>query len=201
MNFEPRCQRNIELLLSIARRHFVFSPSLLWVMTGARTGSRISKPLERLRRKGIDVVRGEIDAIDPNQLQVSMRSGPTMTGDYLIVALGADLAPDAIPGLSQAGHNFYTLVGAESFRDALETFSGGNPVLLTATPAYKCPAAPYEAAMLVEAACRKRGIRDRTEIHLYAAEPGPMGVARLTLVRVQPALWLAEVYPRQRVVA
>jgi sulfide:quinone oxidoreductase len=31
--------------------------------------------------------------------------------------------------------------------------------------------------MLLEAACRKRGIRDRTQIHLYAAEPGPMGVA------------------------
>jgi sulfide:quinone oxidoreductase len=31
--------------------------------------------------------------------------------------------------------------------------------------------------MLLEAACRKRAIRDRTGIHLYAAEPGPMGVA------------------------
>ena len=31
--------------------------------------------------------------------------------------------------------------------------------------------------MLLEAACRKRSIRDRTQIDLYAAEPGPMGVA------------------------
>ncbi|MDO8502708.1 MAG: FAD/NAD(P)-binding oxidoreductase [Gemmatimonadaceae bacterium] len=49
--------------------------------------------------------------------------------------------------------------------------------MLTAAPAYKCPAAPYEAAMLLEYACRKRRIRDRTQIDLYAAEPGPMGVA------------------------
>ncbi len=50
-------------------------------------------------------------------------------------------------------------------------------IVLTAAPAYKCPAAPYETAMLLEAACRKRRIRDATELVLYAAEPGPMGVA------------------------
>lgn len=50
-------------------------------------------------------------------------------------------------------------------------------MILTARPAYKCPAAPYEAAMLVEAAVRRHGVRDRTQIDLYSAEPGPMGVA------------------------
>jgi sulfide:quinone oxidoreductase len=59
----------------------------------------------------------------------------------------------------------------------MASFSGGNLVVLTAAPAYKCPAAPYEAAMLLEYSCRKRKIRERTRIDLYAAEPGPMGVA------------------------
>ena len=79
--------------------------------------------------------------------------------------------------MKDAGHNFYTLAGAEALRNALAGFTGGKLVVLTAAPAYKCPAAPYEAAMLLEAACRKRGIRDRTQIALYAAEPAPMGVA------------------------
>jgi sulfide:quinone oxidoreductase len=155
---------------------FVFSPSLLWLMTGDRTAAKISRPLARLERKGIELIRGEIEAIDPKRREVIVR-GQTLTADYLVLALGADLAPDSVPGLSKAGHNFYSLAGAESFRDALDTFSSGVIVVLTATPAYKCPAAPYEAAMLLEAACRKRGIRNRTDIHLYAAEPGPMGVA------------------------
>jgi sulfide:quinone oxidoreductase len=50
-------------------------------------------------------------------------------------------------------------------------------VVLTAAPAYKCPAAPYEAAMLIDAHLRRRGLGDRTGIDLYAAEPGPLGVA------------------------
>ena len=155
---------------------FVFAPSLLWVMTGDRTAQKISRPLARLQRKGIDLICGEIQGIDPKQRQVTVQ-GQTLTADYLVIALGADLAPDTVPGLSAAGHNFYSLGGAESFRDAFREFSGGRLVVLTSTPAYKCPAAPYEASMLLEAACRERRIRDRTEIHLYAAEPGPMGVA------------------------
>jgi sulfide:quinone oxidoreductase len=156
--------------------NFVFAPSFLWLMTGGRTAARISRPLAPLAGKGIEVVRGEIERIEPDRRSVIV-DGRTLSGDHLIVALGAELAPESIPGLAQAGHDFYTLSGAEAFRDALSSFDGGRIVLLTAAPAYKCPAAPYEAAMLVEAACRKRRIRSRTQIELYTAEPGPMGVA------------------------
>ena len=155
---------------------FVFAPSLLWLMTGNRSAEQISRPMTRVERHGVEVVRGEIERIEPQKREVVV-SGRSLTGDYLIIALGAELAPDAVPGLRDAGHNFYTLAGAEALRDALAGFTGGKLVLLTATPVYKCPAAPYEAAMLLEYACRKRRIRDRTQIELYAAEPGPMGVA------------------------
>lgn len=50
-------------------------------------------------------------------------------------------------------------------------------LVLTAAPEYKCPAAPYEAAMLLERACRRREIRDSSQNDRFVAEPGPMGVA------------------------
>jgi sulfide:quinone oxidoreductase len=155
---------------------FVFAPSFLWLMVGDRTAKQISRPLTQLERKGIEIVRGEINRIDPDNRRAVV-AGRELAADFLLVALGAELNPDAVPGLAEAGHNFYTLAGAEAFRDAFAAFSGGRIGILTAAPAYKCPAAPYEAAMLIEAACRNRKIRDRTEIHLCAAEPGPMGVA------------------------
>jgi sulfide:quinone oxidoreductase len=104
-------------------------------------------------------------------------SGKVLRGDRLIVALGAEFALDAIPGMAEAGHTFCTLDGATRLRAALAQFRGGRIVVLTAAPAYKCPAAPYEAAMLIEADCRRRGIRQAVEISLFSAEPGPMGVA------------------------
>jgi sulfide:quinone oxidoreductase len=155
---------------------FVFAPSLLWLMTGGRTADQISRPLAGLETQGIEVVRGEIQRIDAERREVQV-DGRTLAGDLMIVALGAELGSDTIPGLAASGHNFYTLAGAEALRDALKSFDGGRLLVLTAAPAYKCPAAPYEAAMLLEYHCRKQKIRARTQLDLYAAEPGPMGVA------------------------
>jgi sulfide:quinone oxidoreductase len=154
----------------------LFAPSLLWLMIGQRTAEKISRPLDRLRKKGIDVVRGEIQRIEPAERRVTV-NGENIAADHLIISLGAELAPEAIPGLAEAGHNFYTLEGAESLRDALGQFRSGKLAVLTAAPAYKCPAAPYEAAMLLEYHCRKQKIREQVDIDFYAAEPGPMGVA------------------------
>jgi len=169
----PKAHR---VVLVEREQSFVFAPSLLWLITGWRTAEKISRPLARLAKKGITVVQGEIQHIDAGLREI-MVNGRTLEGHSLVIALGAELAPDTIPGLAQAGHNFYTLAGAESLRDQLRGFSGGKLVILTAAPAYKCPAAPYEAAMLMEHHCRKRRIRERTQIDLFTAEPGPMGVA------------------------
>jgi sulfide:quinone oxidoreductase len=155
---------------------FAFAPSFLWLMTGGRTAGKISRPLARLKKKGIELAHGEVERIDAEKREAVV-NGRTLAADFLVIALGAELAPETIPGLAQAGHNFYMLAGAEAFRDALARFAGGRLVILTAAPAYKCPAAPYEAAMLLESHCRKRNIRERTQIDLYTAEPGPMGVA------------------------
>jgi sulfide:quinone oxidoreductase len=167
--------RQHRIVLVEREENHLFSPSLLWLMTGRRNAANISRPLERLSRKGIEVLRGDIQRIEPEARRITV-NGKTVQGEHLVIALGAELAPASIPGLPEAGHNFYTLAGAESLRDALRSFHSGKLVVLTATPAYKCPAAPYEAAMLLEYDCRKRGVRDRVQVDLYAAEPVPMAV-------------------------
>jgi sulfide:quinone oxidoreductase len=169
----PRDDRVV--LVDRAERH-VFAPSLLWLLVGQRSAEQISRPLPALARSGIELVRGEIARIDPAARRVEV-DGRTLTGDALVVALGAEYDLTAVPGLAEAGHCLYTLEGATAARDTLRAFSGGRIVVLTAVPQYKCPAAPYEAALLVDAELRRRGVRDRTDLAFYAAEPGPMMVA------------------------
>ena len=106
-------------------RDHVFAPSLLWLVTGDRTASSIARPLQRLQRKGIDVVTGEIEVIDPEVREVTV-DGVVMSADYLVISLGAELAPETVPGLAEAGHTFYDLAGAENLRDALARFDGGR---------------------------------------------------------------------------
>jgi sulfide:quinone oxidoreductase len=157
-------------------RSHVFAPSLLWHITGDREAASFTRPLSALAAKGIEVVSGEITRIDPAARTVEV-SGSALAGDALVVALGAEYAPETVPGLQESGLNLYTLDGAGRIRAALDAFGGGRIAILTAAPGYKCPAAPYEAAMLIEALMRRRGLRAKTEIALHAAEPAPMPVA------------------------
>ena len=89
-------------------RH-LFSPSLLWLMTGSRSESSITRPVEKLSRKGIEVIQEEIVEILPETKQVRLGSGKSLDADHLVVSLGAELDPDAVPGLAEVGHSFYTL--------------------------------------------------------------------------------------------
>jgi len=168
--------RQHRVVLVDREREHLFAPSLLWLMVGDRDAASIKRPLKGLERKGIEVRLGEVEKIDPEARRVTV-AGEALDADYLIVTLGAELAPELVPGLADAGHNFYTLAGAESLRAALEATQKGRIVVLTAAPAYKCPAAPYEGALLIDAYLRKRGLREAVTIDVYAAEPGPMGVA------------------------
>ena len=167
-------RRNRVVLVDRSDTH-LFPPSLLWLMLGRRKPGQFSRPLARLERKGIEFIKGEVTAIDAARKAVSV-DGREITADYVVISLGAEYAPQAVPGLAQAGHNLYTLDGAARVRDMRRTLTEGRlAVLITRTP-FKCPAAPYEAAMLLEDDLRRRGVRDRVTLDVYTPETGPMPV-------------------------
>lgn len=171
-----RLPRRHGIVLVDREQDFSLAASYLWVMNGSRRPQQIARPLARLARRGIEVVRGEVESIDP-AARSAVVDGRPFAAEHLVVALGARFAPEVVPGLAELGETFCTLEGAARLRSALDRFAGGRILLVTAEPAYKCPAAPYEAALLLDAELRRRGLRERTEIALHAAEPGPMGVA------------------------
>ncbi|MBA3903207.1 MAG: pyridine nucleotide-disulfide oxidoreductase [Rhodocyclaceae bacterium] len=156
------------------RSHY-FPPSLLWQMVGERKLADFTRGYDRLARRGVEVRHGAVTRIDPER-RVADLDGQPIQADALVIALGADYAPEAIPGLAQAGLSIYTPEGAAAIHGALDAFTGGRIVFLTAAPAYKCPAAPYEAALLADSYLRRRGVRERAQIDFYAAEPQPMAV-------------------------
>ena len=160
----------------------VFAPSLLWLMVGQRRPAAISRPLVQLLRPGIEVVRSHVRELDPVARRVATDAGE-FTGDAIVVALGAELAPEAIPGYADAAHDFFTLEGADRFASALARFEGGRVVVAVSALPFKCPAAPYEAAFLIDADLRRRGLRDRSTIELHTPEPAPMPVAGPVLGR------------------
>jgi sulfide:quinone oxidoreductase len=162
-------------LVEKSQRH-AFAPSFLWLMTGARRADRITADLATLVRPGIEIVHAEARSIDPARGEVEA-NGRSIAYDHLVVALGAELAPDAIPGLAEGAHTFYTLEGAARLRDALAGFAGGDIAVVVSALPYKCPGAPHEGAMLIADVFRARGTRDAVRVRLYTPEPQPMPVA------------------------
>jgi sulfide:quinone oxidoreductase len=87
------------------------------------------------------------------------------------------LAPEAIPGLVEVSHTFYTLEGSSQLHEALERFTGGNVAIVVSSLPYKCPGAPHEGAMLLADFLGRRNLLSKSELHLFTPEPQPMPVA------------------------
>jgi sulfide:quinone oxidoreductase len=163
------------LLVERNLRH-AFAPSFLWVMTGDRQQAQITRDVRNLVRPGIEVIEGEILTINPTDRQVETTAG-ALNFDYLIISLGAELAPELIPGLANASRTFFTADSAAKLHEALGSFAGGKVAIVVSSLPYKCPGAPHEGAMLISDFFRKRALRNNVEIHLFTPEPMPLPVA------------------------
>lgn len=152
---------------------FVLGFSKLDVMFG-RTGlDHVTHRYADLVRPGVRFVRATIEAIDPATREVVTDRG-TFEAGILVVALGADLHPEATPGLVEDGHEFYTVEGAVATGEVLAAFEGGRVVVgVTGTP-FKCPPAPSETALLVHDFLGARGLLDRSSVSLAMPLPTPI---------------------------
>jgi sulfide:quinone oxidoreductase len=161
----------------VEREHqHLFQPSLLWMMVGRRRRGQIERPLRELLASGVELVEADITSIDPAARRVETTAGD-LAGDALVVALGAEPDRDAVPGYRDAALDFFSAEGAAACARALDAFKGGRVVVSVAALPYRCPAAPYEAALLLDDELRRRGLRARSEIDVYSPEPAPMPVA------------------------
>ncbi len=131
------------------------------------------RALSGLARKGIEWVHGEVLELDPKTRRVRTSSG-MLEEDYLVIALGAEKDGSGIPGFAESAYDLYDSTGALRIYNALQEFDRGRAVILISRSPFSCPAAPYEAAFLMDSAFRTKGNRKRVDITIYTPEPKPM---------------------------
>jgi sulfide:quinone oxidoreductase len=156
---------DVDVVLIDKRDSFVFGFSKLAVMFGRAPAEQVRHPYRDFVKPGVQFVRSTIRAIDPNTKRVETDAGP-FDADILVVALGADLHPEATPGLVEGGYDFYTEAGAFALREVLAEFEGGHVVVAVTSTPFKCPPAPSETALLLHDFLTDRGIRDSSHISL-----------------------------------
>lgn len=175
-----RLPRDHRVVLVDRQPVHVFQPSLLWQMVGERRPSQFTRPLAGLERRGLEFVHAEAQELDLDG-RVVVTSAGALAYDALVVSLGARLAPGTIEGFEELALDLYSTAGCARIHAALESFTEGIVGILVPMLPFKCPAAPYEAAFLVEAFLRRNGVRRNVEIHLFTPEHAPMPVAPAAL--------------------
>src|SRR3954454_16014821 len=155
---------------------FTFGFSKLDVLYGRRTPEQVEISYDAVAMPGVEFRREHITAIDPGGRRVVTDAG-TYDADILVVALGADYDHAATPGFVEAGFEFYTVAGAQRLGERLETFDGGDVLLAILGVPFKCPPAPYEAALLLHDRLVAKGVRDATTIELMTPMPSPIPVS------------------------
>lgn len=163
----------VEVTLIDRREGFVFGFSKLDVMFGRATADHVLHRYAEITKPGVRFVQTEIRAIDAGNKRVETDAG-TFEGDVMLIALGADLHPEATPGLVEGATEFYTNAGAFAARDVLDAFDGGRVIVGVCGAPYKCPPAPSEAALLTHDLLVAKGVRERSTVSLVVPLPAPV---------------------------
>lgn len=122
------------------------------VLTGQRTMSSLTFKYDTLRSKyGITTVFGEVVAIDPVGVKVTLADGTVLTADRIVMAPGISF--DDVPGLNGSNkmpHAWQAGPQTSLLASQLAALpSRGVAVLTIPKTPYRCPPGPYERACLI----------------------------------------------------
>jgi sulfide:quinone oxidoreductase len=163
-----------EVVLVDRRDTFAMGFAKLWDLAGTRPLADGTRSLHALEGRGIRFLQAGIEAIAPAERTVTTSAG-TLAADGVVVALGSQPAPQHRSWLqTPVAHDLYDPAALPAMREALGAIEGGRVVVAILGGPFKCPPAPYEAALIVDGLLRARGVRD--DVDLVVTTPQPMSL-------------------------
>ena len=152
-----------EVILVDKRDYFMVGFRKTWALVGQSTLEVGQRSLDSLTSLGIRVMPDPVTRIDPSG-RAAWMGDQRISADALVIALGAELAPEAIPGFQQYAYNIYDPQDIPRAAKALANFEGGKLLIGIFGVPYKCPPAPYEMALLVRETLEARGTKATIEV-------------------------------------
>jgi sulfide:quinone oxidoreductase len=166
------------IILIDKKQSFIMGFVNLWIVYGIRRLEDSQTDLNILAQRGIEFLKDEIIKIDIQVNTVTTKIHGELGYDYLIIALGADLAPEKINGfVENRGFNLYDVKQTPILHEKLLSLKSGRIAISIMGMPYKCPPAPYEASLLINDMLSKNGNRNSIEIDLYIPTPMALPVA------------------------
>ena len=160
---KKRLGNEVDVILVDRRPYFMVGFRKSWALVGESPLEAGQKPIDSLSRLGVDVRRATIETIQPQEKSATV-DGERIQADALVIALGAELNPSAVPGFAEHAYNVYDPNDIPRAEKALSEFKGGRLVIGIFGAPYKCPPAPLEMALLIQEKFKKSGVQATIEV-------------------------------------
>jgi NADH dehydrogenase FAD-containing subunit len=149
--------------------YFLFKPNTIYIPFGLDP-EKLKVGLERpTRRKKITFIKDRVREVDPDAKKVSTE-GRELSYDFLVVATGADMRPEEVPGLRENAETIWTPREMLKLRLALydlleEAREGHNRrVLFLVAPNNKCAGPLYELVFMLDTWLRRKKVRANVDL-------------------------------------
>lgn len=165
--YKLRNRDDVEITLIEPDRVHYYQPGFLFIPLGLMDPEEVMMPRASLISEGVKWLPERALRIDVEDKYVETERYK-IDYDYLIIATGARLDYEMVPGLKEGAYHFYDLENALRLKKAIHSFSGGRIVVGVGGLPYRCPPAPLEMVFLLNDFFKKLGIREKVKLtYLY----------------------------------
>jgi sulfide:quinone oxidoreductase len=191
----------VQVTLIDQKDSFVFGFSKLDIMFGREATAEARLHYRDIDKESVEFRQERVVSIDPENRRVTTDEG-SYDADVLVIALGADYDIAATPGFAEGGFEYYSIAGAERMRDVIPSFDSGTVAIAILGQPFKCPPAPFEAALLLHDHLVERGVRGAVEIRVVGPMVAPVPITKEVSEGILEALGEREIeyVPRQLVI-
>jgi len=158
-----------QMTLVSDHKSFLFKPNSIYVPFGLDP-ERLHVPLAKpTARKNIELIQARAHGIDPDAKQVAV-NGDSIPYDFLVVATGAGMRAEEVPGLAEHAISTWTPVDMlrlrAGFHELVEAAErrGRRRVVFVVPPNNKCAGPLYEIVLMLDTWLRRKGVRKSVEI-------------------------------------
>jgi NADH dehydrogenase FAD-containing subunit len=165
-----RARDAVDITVVSEREAFTFRPNTIYIPFGA-SPDKLEFALHRaFSNRRVHWLGGSATGVRPGEHVLCMADGSLVPYDKLVIATGAAMRPDEIPGLAEHAATIWTAQSMLGVRERFERVRDRaqrgerSSLLFLVPPNNKCAGPLYEIVMMFETWLHRERIRDHVQI-------------------------------------
>lgn len=160
-----------EIILVAEKPHFLFRPSLPWVIFNERKLDDATLPLDKILQKvGVQFIQKTVKQVLPKNNQVVLQDEILLNYDYLVIATGGLPDFEKIPGLKENTYSCYFEDDTKKTKEQIENIKSGDQILIGASDGNPCTCLSYELLFEMDAYLQKQKINASITYFTYESD-------------------------------